>query len=60
MLPLMEETVAKLHQLPPNEAQTGPAARGDMNILRHHLEALQDDPRLAQIYELISKSIQDD
>lgn len=60
MLPLMEETVAKLHQLPPSEAQTGPAARGDVNILRHHLEALQDDPRLAQIYELISKSIQDD
>lgn len=60
MLPLMEETVAKLHQLPPSEAQTGPAARGDVNILRHHLEVLQDEPRLAQIYELISKSIQDD
>lgn len=60
MLPLMEETIAKLHQLPPEKAQTGPAMRGDERVLQRHLQALKDDPELAEIYKLISKSISHD
>lgn len=60
MLPLMEETVAKLHQLPPQEAQTGPACRGDEAVMQKHTSLLRKDGEkfLAQLYEQISKSIQ--
>ena len=61
MLPLMEETIQKLHTLPPREAQTGPAARGDQSVMERHvrmlLEERQDD--LAELYKTISQSIQD-
>lgn len=60
LLPLVDETVRKVHQLPPREAQTGPAVRGDENVMRKHLEALHDDARMQQIYQIISKSIYDD
>jgi len=36
---------------------TGPASRGDEEVLRGHLAALGDDPRLAQIYELLAAEI---
>lgn len=36
---------------------TGPAARGDRNVIRHHLEALQGEPQLARIYELLAERI---
>jgi len=36
---------------------TGPAARGDRDILLRHLEALRGDPQLAQIYELLADEI---
>ena len=58
MLPLMEETVRKLHQLSPADAQTGPAVRGDEAVMEKHLQALKNEPRMAEIYRLISESIQ--
>ena len=33
MLPLVDETARKVHELHPTEAQTGPAARGDQNVI---------------------------
>lgn len=60
LLPLVEETVHKVHKLSPREAQTGPAVRGDENVMRKHLEALHDDASMQQIYQIISKSIYDD
>lgn len=37
---------------------TGPAARGDEAVLRAHADALQKDPQLAQIYELLAAELQ--
>ena len=59
MLPLIEETVAKLHEMPPAQAQTGPAARGDKNVMGTHLAMLADKPRLQKIYRMLSESIMD-
>lgn len=56
MLPLIDETVAKVHQMHPHDAQTGPAVRGDDKVMAAHL-AMIDDPSLHEIYELLSKSI---
>ncbi|MDR2042562.1 MAG: DUF2520 domain-containing protein [Tannerella sp.] len=56
LLPLTDETAAKLHTLSPAEAQTGPAVRGDRHILDRHL-ALLSDPPMREIYQLISNHI---
>lgn len=36
---------------------TGPAARGDREVLARHMDALRDEPQLAQIYELLAQHI---
>lgn len=40
LLPLIDNTAAKIHSMPPKEAQTGPAKRGDEEVIRHHREIL--------------------
>lgn len=57
MLPLVDETARKVHELHPTEAQTGPAARGDQNVMAAQSALL--DGRLQAIYNLMSESIQD-
>lgn len=57
MLPLIDETAQKVHELPPVKAQTGPAQRYDENVINRHLEMLKSEPHLAEIYEQISKNI---
>ena len=58
MLPLIDETARKVHELSPADAQTGPAIRRDGNVMDKHLALLSDEPVLQEIYEMISKSIQ--
>lgn len=57
MLPLIDETARKVHDLSPDEAQTGPAVRYDENVINNHLSMLNDNPGMQEIYKLISKSI---
>jgi predicted short-subunit dehydrogenase-like oxidoreductase (DUF2520 family) len=58
MLPLIDETARKVHELHPKAAQTGPAVRGDENVMGKHLEMLADEPEIKEIYKMISDSIQ--
>lgn len=58
LLPLIEETVNRMHQYDPANMQTGPAARGDEAIIQKHLQLLDDSPQLKNIYEVMSRSIQ--
>jgi predicted short-subunit dehydrogenase-like oxidoreductase (DUF2520 family) len=57
MLPLIDETARKVHQLHPLEAQTGPAVRYDENVIRMQSSMLADSPLLQEIYNLLSVSI---
>lgn len=57
MLPLIDETSRKVHELSPQEAQTGPAIRNDENVMQSHLDLLADEPVLHELYEKISQSI---
>jgi len=57
--PLISETINKSLQLGPEEAQTGPAKRGDLEILEKHLSFLQEDPTTAEIYKIVSQHIID-
>lgn len=56
LLPLIDETANKVHQLTPEAAQTGPAVRNDVNILTRHEEALPEDMR--KLYSMLTRSIQ--
>ncbi len=57
ILPLIDETAGKVHQLSPSEAQTGPAVRFDRKVMDKHLEMLSDEPELQELYKLLSESI---
>ena len=57
--PLIKETIEKSLSLGPMLAQTGPAKRGDLEILDKHLDLLQDDEQLAEVYKLVSQHIID-
>ena len=56
LLPLIDETAAKIHTLSPAEAQTGPAIRYDRNTIQKHMELLTQ-PEIKEIYQIISKNI---
>lgn len=56
-LPLIDETARKVHALSPSEAQTGPAVRYDENVINAQQALLADQPRLQQIYKMMSESI---
>lgn len=57
--PLISETLNKGLSIGPENSQTGPAKRGDFEILDKHVEFLQYDESLAAIYRLISQHIID-
>lgn len=56
LLPLLRQTVEKVSQMTPAEAQTGPAVRGDENVMRKQMESLGDE-RLREIYRVMSEVI---
>ena len=55
--PLIQETSAKILEMDPSNAQTGPAKRGDNQIIEEHLQLLKDAPDIQKIYTFVSKSI---
>ena len=58
MLPLIDETAAKVHNLSPVLGQTGPAARGDKGVMDRQERLLTSTPLHQQIYRLMSEDIQ--
>lgn len=54
-LPLIDETVQKIHEIDPKLAQTGPAVRNDIRILRLHEQLLKDES--LEIYKTMNHSI---
>lgn len=57
--PLITETIVKSLENGPEKSQTGPAVRGDMEILDQHMEFLKKQKELAKMYKLISQHIID-
>lgn len=55
--PLIKETFEKGVGASPTENQTGPAKRGDVKIMNKHLELLNTNKELQDIYRLISGQI---
>jgi predicted short-subunit dehydrogenase-like oxidoreductase (DUF2520 family) len=55
LLPLLEETVAKLKEQPALTAQTGPAKRNDQTTIQRHLELLKRED--IAVYMALTSSI---
>ena len=55
--PLLEETISKLGTLAPIDAQTGPAVRGDKNILDSQVAMLADNESVQKLYIKMSEII---
>ena len=55
MLPLIDETARKVHELHPLDAQTGPAVRYDQNVIS--LQSAMLDGTMRDLYERLSISI---
>ena len=57
LLPLIKETANKVEEMSPYDAQTGPARRGNEMIINRHLNLLEDDSKLYDIYQTITNAI---
>lgn len=57
LLPLIQETAARLAEISPQKTQTGPAARNDTATIEKHLALLQTYPQLQKIYAQFTESI---
>jgi len=55
--PLIAETARKAQELKPSAAQTGPALRGDVEVMEKHLKLMQNNPEWQEIYRKISVAI---
>jgi predicted short-subunit dehydrogenase-like oxidoreductase (DUF2520 family) len=55
--PLILETISKAIEIGPENSQTGPAVRNDLNTIGKHLDLLSYSPDLKKIYDLLTKSI---
>jgi len=55
--PLIAETANKIQQNDPEDVQTGPAVREDIETINAHVEMLRGNPELMEIYTKLSQSI---
>jgi predicted short-subunit dehydrogenase-like oxidoreductase (DUF2520 family) len=55
--PLIKETTRKAIEFKPEQNQTGPAKRKDLNVINKHLKALNQTPDIQKLYKIISDMI---
>lgn len=55
--PIIKETALKIQNLPPAEAQTGPAKRGDQPTIEKHLALIKADKELSKLYIQLTEAI---
>jgi predicted short-subunit dehydrogenase-like oxidoreductase (DUF2520 family) len=55
--PLIMETAQKVQESFPADVQTGPAVRGDEKTMNDHMQLLNNQPVLQQVYQLLSQRI---
>lgn len=55
--PLIHRTFEKIEDLSPQDAQTGPAKRNDLETIEKHLLLLENRPELLSVYQVITNFI---
>lgn len=58
LIPLIEETASRIKEISPNQSQTGPAIRHDIETIQKHIAMLKDHPQLQKIYVILTESIE--
>jgi predicted short-subunit dehydrogenase-like oxidoreductase (DUF2520 family) len=58
LYPLIQQTAENVKNGNPHGHQTGPAVRGDVDVMNRHLRVLKSiDPKVAELYKAVSASI---
>jgi predicted short-subunit dehydrogenase-like oxidoreductase (DUF2520 family) len=57
LYPLIEETITRIREKSPSALQTGPAIRKDINTLKKHEQMLSNQPKVKELYTIITESI---
>lgn len=57
LIPMVRESAAKVLDIGPEAAQSGPASRGDEQVVAMHLDFLADDQEYCEIYRMMSDYI---
>lgn len=57
MLPLLSETILRMHENSPAKLQTGPAVRNDVSTIQKHKSLLEKYPELLSVYDFFSERI---
>lgn len=55
--PLIFKAIENMETFSPSQLQTGPAVRGDYQVIDKHLQLLADEQRLKKVYEVLTDSI---
>lgn len=55
--PIVLETAQNVQKKSPNEVQTGPAIRGDIETIKKHLQFLTKNPNWLKIYQQLTQEI---
>jgi predicted short-subunit dehydrogenase-like oxidoreductase (DUF2520 family) len=59
LLPLIRETAGRLSRIPPGDAQTGPAIRGDAATIERHLSLIDNYKAIKEVYTLFTRQIRE-
>jgi predicted short-subunit dehydrogenase-like oxidoreductase (DUF2520 family) len=57
LLPLIQETAARIQNAAPVDMQTGPAIRKDTATIEKHLQLLNGEPALKSLYQFMTQQI---
>lgn len=57
LFPMMHAVLERLANTPPQAALTGPAARGELETIHRHLDALEEqDPKFRDVYDALTRA----
>lgn len=59
LYPLIRRTAKKIKRNDPRSIQTGPAVRNDQITIEKHLQLLNNNPEIKELYKILSNSIQE-
>lgn len=57
LMPLIRETAMKISDNHPEDVQTGPALRNDVDTINLHIKLLDNHPELRKIYQFLTENI---
>lgn len=57
LAPLLKETLQKALSISPQKSQTGPAQRNDTKMIEKHLDLLNENQNMKNIYQILTESI---